>query len=154
MSDMFAPELPFTQDVKKAMSSLKNDRYAEFASQALSVLMQSGAGFDPQTAVDMIARVVTTLDSEQDLDVAEQALRVSQAVLSIPQSQYEQMLIDEVIDNRRDYRDALADYKRYISIHKAPLTWYMRSDESDNKTDKSAETRFKKLYNERKELRN
>lgn len=154
VSDMFAPELPFTQDVKKAMSSLKNDQYAEFASQALSVLMQSGTGFDPQTAVDMIARVVTTLDSEQDLDAAEQALRVSQAVLSIPQSQYEQMLIDEVIDNRRDYRDALADYKRYISIHKAPLTWYMRSDESENKTDKSAETRFKKLYNERKELRN
>lgn len=154
VSDMFAPELPFTQDVKKAMSSLKNDQYAEFASHALSVLMQSGTGFDPQTAVDMIARVVTTLDSEQDLDAAEQALRVSQAVLSIPQSQYEQMLIDEVIDNRRDYRDALADYKRYISIHKAPLTWYMRSDESENKTDKSAETRFKKLYNERKELRN
>lgn len=154
VSDMFAPELPFTQDVKKAMSSLKNDQYAKFASQALSVLMQSGTGFDPQTAVDMIARVVTTLDSEQDLDAAEQALRVSQAVLSIPQSQYEQMLIDEVIDNRRDYRDALADYKRYISIHKAPLTWYMRSDESESKTDKSAETRFKKLYNERKELRN
>ncbi len=154
VSDMFAPELPFTQDVKKAMSSLKNDQYAEFTSQALSVLMQSGAGFDPQTAADMIARTVTTLDSEQDLDAAEQALRVSQAVLSIPQSQYEQMLIDEVIDNRRDYRDALADYKRYISIHKAPLTWYMRSDESENKTDKSAETRFKKLYNERKELRN
>lgn len=154
VSNMFAPELPFTQDVKKAMSSLKNDQYAEFTSQALSVLMQSGAGFDPQTAADMIARTVTTLDSEQDLDAAEQALRVLQAVLSIPQSQYEQMLIDEVIDNRRDYRDALADYKRYISIHKAPLTWYMRSDESENKTDKSAETRFKKLYNERKELRN
>lgn len=154
VSNMFAPELPFTQDVKKAMSSLKNDQYAEFTSQALSVLMQSGAGFDPQTVADMIARTVTTLDSEQDLDAAEQALRVSQAVLSIPQSQYEQMLIDEVIDNRRDYRDALADYKRYISIHKAPLTWYMRSDESEDKTDKSAETRFKKLYNERKELRN
>jgi N12 class adenine-specific DNA methylase len=154
VSNMFAPELPFTQDVKKAMSSLKNDQYAEFTSQALSVLMQSGAGFDPQTAADMIARTVTTLDSEQDLDAAKQALRVLQAVLSIPQSQYEQMLIDEVIDNRRDYRDALADYKRYISIHKAPLTWYMRSDESENKTDKSAETRFKKLYNERKELRN
>lgn len=154
VSNMFAPELPFTQDVKKAMLSLKNDQYAEFTSQALSVLMQSGAGFDPQTAADMIARIVTTLDSEQDLDAAEQALRVSQAVLSIPQSQYEQMLIDEVIDNRRDYRDALADYKRYISIHKAPLTWYMRSDESENKTDKSAETRFEKLYNERKELRN
>ena len=154
VSDMFAPELPFTQDVKKAMSSLKNDRYAEFASQALSVLMQSGAGFDPQTAADMIARVVTTLDSEQDLDAAEQALRVSQAVLSIPQSQYEQMLIDEVIDNRRDYRDALADYQRYMSIHKAPLTWYMRSDESENKTDKSAKTHFDRLMKERKELRN
>ena len=154
VSDMFAPELPFTQDVKKAMSSLKNDRYAEFASQALSVLMQSGAGFDPQTAADMIARVVTTLDSEQDLDAAEKALRVSQAVLSIPQSQYEQMLIDEVIDNRRDYRDALADYQRYMSVHNAPLTWYMRNDESQEKADKSAETRFKKLYDERKELRN
>lgn len=154
VSDMFAPELPFTQDVKKAMSSLKNDRYAEFASQALSVLMQSGAGFDPQTAADIIARAVTTLDSEQDLDAAEQALRVSQALLSIPQSQYEQMLIDEVIDNRRDYRDALADYQRYISVHKAPLTWYMRSDKNEEKTDKSAKTRFDRLIKERKELRN
>lgn len=154
ISDMLAPGLPIHQDLEKTEAYLDNNKYAEFASQALSVLMQSGAGFDPQTAVDMIARVVTTLDSEQDLDAAEQALRVSQAVLSIPQSQYEQMLIDEVIDNRRDYRDALADYKRYISIHKAPLTWYMRSDESENKTDKSAETGFKKLYNERKELRN
>lgn len=154
VSDMFAPELPFTQDVKKAMSSLKNDRYAEFASQALSVLMQSGAGFDPQTAADIIARTVTTLDSEQDLDAAEQALRVSQALLSIPQSQYEQMLIDEVIDNRRDYRDALADYQRYMAVHKAPLTWYMRSEESKDKIDKSAKTRFDRLIKERKELRN
>ena len=154
VSDMFAPELPFTQDVKKAMSSLKNDRYAEFASQALSVLMQSGAGFDPQTAADMIARAVTTLNSEQDLENAEKALRVSQALLSIPQSQYEQMLIDEVLDSNLDQRDALADYQRYMAVHKAPLTWYMRSEESKDKIDKSAKTRFDRLIKERKELRN
>lgn len=154
ISDMFAPGLPIQQDLEKTEAYLDNNKYAEFASQALSVLMQSGAGFDPQTAVDMIARVATTLDSEQDLDAAEQALRISQAVLSIPQSQYEQMLIDEVIDNRRDYRDALADYQRYMAVHKAPLTWYMRSEESKDKIDKSAKTRFDRLIKERKELRN
>ena len=154
ISDMFAPGLPIQQDLEDAEAYLDNNKYAEFASQALSVLMQSGAGFDPQTAADMIARVVTTLDSEQDLNAAQKAILVSQAVASIPQSQYEQMLIDKVINGSCSYSDALADYQRYMSIHKAPLTWYMRNDESQEKADKSAETHFKKLYDERKELRN
>ena len=153
ISGIFAPELPFTQDVKRAEQYLDNDKYAEFASQALSVLMQSATGFDPQTAADMIMRVVTTLDSEQDLDAAEQALRVSQALLSVPQSQYEQILVDEVIDNRREYRDAVKDYQRYMSVHKAPLTWFMRGEEQDEKTDDSSKKRFDKLIKERKELR-
>ena len=151
--DMFAPELPFTQDAKKAEQYLQNDKYAEFASQALSVLMQSGAGFDPMTAADIIARVATTLDSEQDLSAAVQSMRISQALLSIPQSQYEQILIDEVINNRKDYRDAVEDYKRYMAVHTAPLTWFLRSDNASVAVEKNAEKRFKKLYNERKELR-
>ncbi len=151
--DMFAPELPFTQDAKKAEQYLQNDKYAEFASQALSVLMQSGAGFDPLTAADIIARVATTIDSEQDLNAAVQAMRVSQALLSIPQSQYEQMLIDEVIDNRKDYRDAVEDYKRYMAVHTAPLTWFLRGDEAETAVDKNAAKRFKNLLKERKELR-
>ncbi len=152
--DMFAPELPFTQDAKKAEQYLQNDKYAEFASQALSVLMQSGAGFDPMTAADIITRVATTIDSEQDLDTSVQFMRVSQALLSIPQSQYEQMLIDEVINNRKDYRHAVEDYKRYMAVHTAPLTWFLRGNENAGKVEKNAEKRFKKLYNERKELRN
>ena len=105
------------------------------------------------TAADIIARVATTLDSEQDLSAAVQSMRISQALLSIPQSQYEQILIDEVINNRKDYRDAVEDYKRYMAVHTAPLTWFLRSDNASVAVEKNAEKRFKKLYNERKELR-
>ena len=153
ISDIFAPEMPFTQDIKKATQYLKNDRYAEFASQCLSVLMQSGAGFDPQTAADIVMRTITTLDSEQDLTAAEEAIRVSQALLSIPQGQYEQMLIDRVVENGDNYDSALADYQRYQAVHTAPLTWYMRNSDAQAKTDRSAKTRFNRLLKERNELR-
>lgn len=154
VADMFAPEMPFTQDVKRAGQYLKNDKYAEFASQALSVLMQSGTGFDPQTAADMITRVVTTLDSEQDLDAAEQALRISQALLSIPQSQYEQQLVDRVVADDSEYDAALEDYIRYQKVHTAPLTWWLRGEESAEKAEENVEKRFNRLLNERDKLHN
>ncbi len=153
VADMFAPEMPFTQDVKRAFRYLENDKYAEFASQALSVLMQSCSGFDPQTAADMIARVVTTLDSEQELTAAQEALLISQALLSIPQSQYEQMLIDGIKKGTIQYNKALSDYQRYQAVHTAPLTWYMRSDEEVKKAEKAAKTRFDKLIKEREGLK-
>lgn len=154
VADMFAPEMPFTQDIKRAGQYLSNDKYAEFASQALSVLMQSGTGFDPLTASDMVSRIVTTLDSEEELDAATQALRVSQALLSIPQSQYEQMLIDKVVSGETDEDAALEDYIRYQKIHTAPLTWWLRGEESDEKAEENAEKRFSRLLNERDELHN
>lgn len=154
ISSMFAPELPFTQDAKRAEQYLQNNKYAEFASQALSVLMQSGTGFDPLTASDMVSRIVTTLDGEEELEAATQALRVSQALLSIPQSQYEQMLIDRVVSGETDEDAALEDYIRYQKIHTAPLTWWLRGEESDEKAEENAEKRFNKLLTERDKLHN
>lgn len=154
ISSMFAPELPFTQDAKRAEQYLQNNKYAEFASQALSVLMQSGTGFDPLTASDMVSRIVTTLDSEEELEAATQALRVSQALLSIPQSQYEQMLIDKVVSGETDEDAALEDYIRYQKIHTAPLTWWLRGEESDEKAEENAEKRFNKLLTERDKIKN
>lgn len=154
ISSMFAPELPFTQDAKRAEQYLQNNKYAEFASQALSVLMQSTTGFDPQTAADMIQRIVTTIDSEEELSAAEEAIRISQALLSIPQSQYEQQLVDRVVADESEYDAALADYIRYQKVHTAPLTWWLRSEESDEKAEENAERRFDRLLNERDELHN
>lgn len=149
VSGIFRPELPFAQDVEKAEKLLKQDKYTEYASQALSVLMQSGTGFDPQTAADMIARSMTTINSEQDLDAAEAALRVTFALFSVPQAQYEQVLVDQVIDNRREYKDALKDYERYQLVHTAPLTWYLRDEEAEEKAMKAAKNHFDKLIKER-----
>ena len=154
VADMFAPEMPFTQDIKRAGQYLSNDKYAEFASQALSVLMQSGTGFDPLTAADAITRVVVALDSEEELDAATQALRVSQALLSIPQSQYEQMLIDKVVSGETDEDAALEDYIRYYKVHTAPLTFLLRGEESDEKAEENAEKRFNKLLTDRDKIKN
>lgn len=166
VADMFAPEMPFTQDVKRAGQYLENNKYAEFANQALSVAMQSGTGFDPQTAADVIQRIVTTLDSEEELDAATKAIQISFAIASIPQSQYEQQLVDRVVAAEREYEQqlidrevadkienaALADYIRYQKVHTAPLTWWMRGDESDEKAEENAERRFDRLLDERDEL--
>lgn len=154
VADMFAPEMPFTQDIKRAGQYLSNDKYAEFASQALSVLMQSGTGFDPLTASDMVSRIVTTLDSEEELDAATQALRVSQALLSIPQSQYEQMLIDKVVSGETDEDAALEDYIRYYKVHTAPLTWWLRNEENDIEAEENAATRFNMILTERDKIKN
>lgn len=155
VADMFAPELPFTQDVKRVGKYLENDKYAEFANQALSVAMQSGTGFDPQTAADMIQRIVTTIDSEEELDAATKAIQISfVAVASVPQSQYEQMFIDRVVANEGEYDAALEDYIRYQKVHTAPLTWWMRGEENAEKAEENYVKRFNRLLNERDELRN
>lgn len=153
ISEVFAPQVPFTQDVEKATQALKNDKYAEFASMALSVLMQSTTGFDPHTAADMITRIANTFDSERDIDAAKASLLVTMAVLSVPESQYEQILIDDVVNEKVDYSDALEDYVRYRSVHTAPLTWYMRSEEQGYKNEEAAAARFDKLLDEREQLK-
>ena len=164
IADMFSPELPFTQDLKKAFDNIGNDQYAEAASQALSVMMQSATGFDPNTVADLITRTVTTLDSAAKLDAAQQAWQISGAVLSIPQSQYEQIMLDDLVkagkgidmSNTFGKRKFEPMYDKYLSdfttnrmIRTAPLTWYLRSDEQAQKAEASAERRFRKLLKER-----
>jgi DnaJ-domain-containing protein 1 len=154
ISGILAPELPLTQDAKKAEQYLDNNKYAEFASQALSILMQSSTGFDPQTAVDAITRVAVTLNSEQELDAARQSMFVLNAMLSIPQSQYEQMLIDKVVSGETDEDAALEDFIRYYKVHSAPLTFFLRNEENDIEAEENAAARFKKLLTERDKLHN
>lgn len=154
ISSILAPELPLTQDVKKAEQYLNNNKYAEFASQALSIIIQSSTGFDPQTAADAITRVVVALDSEQELDAAQKSMFVLNAMLSIPQSQYEQMLIDKVVSGETAKATALEDYIRYYKVHTAPLTFLLRGEESDEKAEENAKKRFNKLLTERGKLHN
>ena len=164
IADMFSPELPFTQDLKKAFDNIGYDKYAEAASQALSVMMQSATGFDPNTVADMITRTVTTLDSDAKLDAAQQAWQISGAVLSIPQSQYEQIMLDDLVKAGKGidmsntfgkrkfepmYDKYLSDFSTNREIRTAPLTWYLRSDEQAQKVEASAERRFRKLLKER-----
>lgn len=164
IADMFSPELPFTQDLKKAFDNIGNDKYAEAASQALSVMMQSATGFDPNTVADLITRTVTTLDSDAKLDAAQQAWQITGAVLSIPQSQYEQIMLDDLVKAGKGidmsntfgkrkfepmYDKYLSDFSTNREVRTAPLTWYLRSDEQAQKAEASAERRFRKLLKER-----
>lgn len=153
ISDILSPELPLKQDVEMAEQYLKNDRYASAASQALAVLIQSASGFDPQTASNLITRIVTTLDSKEKLDTAEEAWRVTGAVLSMPESEYKQLMIDHVIKKPTEYERAADDYARYRAIRNAPLTWYLRDKETVQKDDEAAKKEFRRLYNERKKLK-
>ena len=164
IADMFSPELPFTQDLKKAFDNIGNDKYAEAASQALSVMMQSATGFDPNTVADLITRTVTTLDSDAKLEAAQKAWQITGAVLSIPQSQYEQIMLDDLVKAGKGidmsntfgkrkfepiYDKYLSDFTTNREVRTAPLTWYLRSDEQAQKAEASAERRFRKLLKER-----
>jgi hypothetical protein len=151
--DFLTPAVPFTQDVYRAADYIKGDRYVEFASQLASILLQTTTGLDPQVVSDLVYRIATTVDTEQDLDAAEKALRMSYAVLSVPQSQYEQILLEKATTSRREERKALKDYKEYYKMRTAPTTWWFRSKEEEEKVLDQAERRFYKLLDERKELK-
>ena len=145
--------LPIISDMKSAYKKMSYNPVAG-SYDILSLLIQSGFGVNPQTLSDAVVAVVDACGG--DLDTATEAMMLFMRVLQVPQSQVDQIYIDELGMNADKARsmspgEMAERYARYkINKEAGPLVWAY-SDEAEEKREKAYLKRFKTLVKERKE---
>ena len=165
VSELFDKEMPVTSDITKAARLIKGGKGAEVASTALNILVQSTFGWDVAQMTENVADAVMIVKSDQDMDNFKKARYIMHSITSVPKSQLEQVLIDNAVKyaNEHDskynviakknfqpvYDKCLEDYIEYYSVHQAPLTFWARSDENEQKMRENAEKKYRKLLRER-----
>ena len=143
--------LPFMSDLKKAFSMLEYDKVRS-AHDLVNLAFQIGIGVNPQTIEDVVTAVVDA--SKGDLDTSKEAMLLIMRVLAVPQSQIDQIYIDELgttADKARkmSYSQMAERYADYKMNRDAGLFRPFYSDEAE----KTLKNRFKTLVKERKDLK-
>ena len=163
VAELFDKEMPITSDIVKAARLIKGGKAAEVASASLNVLVQSTIGFDIAQFTENIADAVIAVKSDQDMSNFKKARLVAQSLMSVPKSQWEQVLIDKAVEDapkqsngawtkykfQSVYDKYLEDYIEYYSVHQAPLTFWARGEENEQKMRENAEKKYRKLLRER-----
>lgn len=145
--------LPIISDMKSAYKKMSYDPVAG-ANDLFNLAVQAGLGVNPQTLTDAVVAVVDACGG--DLETSTEAMLLIMRVLQVPQSQVDQIYIDELGVNADKARTMSAGemaerYAKYKVAKGAPLTGWAYSDEAEEKREKAYLKRFKKLVKERKE---
>lgn len=145
--------LPIISDMKSAYKKMSYDPVAG-ANDLVNLAVQAGLGVNPQTLTDAVVAVVDACGG--DLETSTEAMLLIMRVLQVPQSQVDQIYIDELGVNADKARTMSAGemaerYAKYKVAKGAPLTGWAYSDEAEEKREKAYLKRFKKLVKERKE---
>ena len=146
--------LPIISDMKSAYKKMSYDPVAG-SNDLINLAIQAGIGVNPQTLTDAVVAVVDACGG--DLETSKEALLLMMRVLQVPQSQIDQVYIDELGVNADKARTMSAGemaerYARYKVMKGAPLTGWAYSDETEEKREKAYLKSFKKKVKERKEI--
>jgi len=123
--------MPLMSDLQTTLKHFDNDAVSGMT-DLVNLAVQSGFGFNPQTATDGI---VALLDAcEGNMGTAKEAELFAMRVLQFPQSGLDKMLIDELGIGKddaahADFMDIATRYARYKRRKQAPLLGWMYSDE-------------------------
>jgi hypothetical protein len=144
--------LPIISDMKSAYKKMSYDPVAG-ANDLINLAIQAGIGVNPQTLTDAVVAVVDACGG--DLDTSKEAMLLIMRVLQVPQSQVDEIYIDELGENaasakRMSVSEMAERYARYKVNKGAPITGWAYSDEAEEKREKAYLKRFKKLVKERK----
>ena len=144
--------LPIISDMKSAYKKMSYDPVAG-ANDLINLAIQAGIGVNPQTLTDAVVAVVDACGG--DLDTSKEAMLLIMRVLQVPQSQVDEIYIDELGENaasakRMSVSEMAERYARYKVAKGAPITGWAYSDEAEEKREKAYLKRFKKLVKERK----
>lgn len=152
----YSPSLnPLLADAQELFSTFKRDSV-----KGMNDLVNLGAqiitGVNPQTFTDTIVAIVDACNG--DLDTAKEAMILIMRVIQAPQSQIDEVFIDELGMNgsearRMSYQQLAKRYAEYKVNREAPLTGWAYSEEERKKKVKSKESTFKNKVNDRKELK-
>lgn len=154
--------LPIMSDIKSTISHMSSDPVAAW-NDLVYLGAQIGLGTNPQTLSDAIVAIVDAANG--DFETAREVMLCIMRILAVPQSQLDQIMIDEIGMKAKDareltYEDVAKRYVDYKMMRNAPVTGEVlggyeseRNDGLRAKREKSLKTTFKKKYNERKNLK-
>lgn len=147
--------LPIISDMKRIYSMAGYDKVAAFNS-LVNLAVQAGIGANPETISDAVVAVVDA--SKGDLGVANEAMLLILRVLQVPQSQLDEIYIDELGMNARsarrlNYRQMADRYAKYKIAREAGAFVGLYSDEKRKAREESRKKTFQKKVNERKKIK-
>lgn len=151
----YSPSLnPLLSDIETLARTAKTDP-VKGMNEFINLAAQAFTGVNPQTFTDIAVSVIDACNG--DLGVATETMLLMMRVMQVPQSQIDQLYIDELGVNAADAQKMSPSqmarrYAEYRVMRSTPLTGWGYSEAERKKKIKSGEKRFKKLVKERKEL--
>ena len=122
--------MPLMSDAKNVISEFSRDNVAAINS-IVNLVVQMGLGVNPQTVEDMVLAIIDA--AKGDPVVAQEALILGLRLIEAPQSQIEQIYLDEIqlsaVDAQKMTIPELAErYARYKTGRGATLTGWLYTD--------------------------
>ena len=145
VSQFQLPQAVAMQDMETIADLMQTDP-VRAAGEVLNILVAMGVGVNPQTFTDMFVALGDTEDWSDPREIAMLVLRL----INAPNSKLELLEADEAMENYgANIEEITREYAEYQKSKRAPLTGWLYSDESEQKTIERYEKRFKKILDER-----
>ena len=146
--------LPMVSDIKNMYRRMS---YAplEGANELVNLAVQMAVGVNPQTFTDSIVAVMDAAGGNMDL--SKEALLFAARVLQVPQSQLDELMVDELGLSEKsskdmDYWDVAERYARYKRRRNSAFTGWMYSDEAEEERETKYLKQFDKKVRKREDL--
>jgi hypothetical protein len=127
--------LPILSDIEKIKSEYATDKVA-MANDIIGLLLSSFSGVDPRGVSDIVVAIMDACNGDPELSIG--AALLIMRIAEVPQSQLDELMIDEIGMTAGEARRLPADQvaKRYANykLHRnAPLTSWAYDDEAKQK---------------------
>ena len=146
--------IPLFGDITDAVNRYDSNNKLRGVNDLVNLGAQIFIGVNPQTFTDVITGIVDSCfeadkKDEMSFGTAKEALMIAMRVLQCPQSQLDQLFIDELGMSAREARnltpEALARRYAYMKAHKdAPALWWLYNEEQKDGIIKQYEKNFNK----------
>ena len=152
LSEVNGVQLPLSSDVENLFKLFGKDN-VRAVNEIFNIVIQSGIGVNPQTITDAVVAIVDACNG--DLGTATEAALCLMRILQVPQSQLEDLYLDEIDFSADDALDLTIKefaerYAKYKVSRSAPLTKWMYTDEKEKERE---ETFIKRFTSEAEELK-
>lgn len=155
LSEVNGVQLPLASDMENLFKLFGKDNVRAI-NEIFNIIVQSGIGVNPQTITDAAVAIVDACNG--DLETASEAAICLMRILQVPQSQIEEIYLDEIDFTAEEaldltIREFAERYARYKVLRSAPLTNWMYDDEQEKEREESYIKRFTSRAEELKRTR-
>lgn len=155
-SEVIGSDLPIESDIQKNEYLFNSEKYSEFSTNIINMLVAMGLGFNPETITNIGMSIIDACDG--DLEYANDFMTLIFTIMSVPESQIKELYIDELGTSaeeiqrtlkRKQYKldEVAKEYARRRKMKASPII--PMSKEEEKKQEKSARSQIKRGAKER-----